>query len=678
MPTADPAQENFGTTLSLGGRVDVFPETPLPEFNSAGGPAFAARLRGDTRSDLMAVVCTTGLPARFDLVNAMRTIDNPGVLRLRESGVMFWPNQNAHYYALAYDRPQAPRYRLSLDDTFPAMSEDAINHHFVQPMISALAEFQRTGIVHGAIRTTNIYWRDGGISGPQLGECLSAPSGIGQPVLFETIERSMSIPIGRGPGQHVDDCYAFGVMLALLVLGENPLRGMDDAAIIQAKLDRGTFNALTGQRRLASSHIELLRGLLTDDSHQRWTASDLEQWLAGRRLTPKNSDAGRRASRHIALAGKEYWQVRPLAAALAANPDDAVKLIEGGSLEKWLTRSLGDEGRAEDVSTAVEQTKENGRTAHYEQQLVARICMALDPAAPIRYRGVAVMPGGIAAMLAEAMITGANTQILSEIISSQFVSFWVNLQKDVKTELVPLAQQLERMRGIIEKTTFGNGVERAAYDLNPTLPCLSPMLKGQYVTTAKQMLAALERVAAQPNRPSEPMDRHIAAFLIVRDKRSESLFSAMSPQEQPSRRGVAMLTLYSELQYRHGPDQVPALAAWLMPLLEPGIRRFLSKPFQEKVRKEAKAAVDSGNLGNLLKIVDDPKRIEHDAQDFLMARKMFHDIQREIATLEEKLAQRERVVQAVGRPVAATIASVLALTFMAFTIIRAVLHHIGI
>ncbi len=677
MTTAPQAQQNLGNALTLEGRVDVYPDSPLPEYNSPGGPAYAARLKGDVRADLIAIVCTSTLPARYDLVNAMRTIDDKGVLRLREGGVLYWPSHNAHYYTLAYERPLTSLYWQSLNETHAPMSEDAINHYFVKPLIGALAELQRTGISHGGIRLNNIYWREGGVTPPQLGECLSTPAGISQPVLCETIERAMCQPLGRGTGSHVDDCYAFGVALSLVVLGQNPLQGMDDNAIIQVKLEKGSFNALIGNRRLASSHIELLRGLLSDDARQRWTAADLEQWLTGRRLTPKSSDAGRRASRHITVGGKDCWQVRPLAVALAHNVSDAVKLIEDGTIEKWLMRSLGDEERSESVNEAISLLKEGGKSTHYEDQLVTRVCIALDPSAPIRYRGLSVLPSGIASMLAEAVLTGGNTQVLSEIIANQFVTFWVNQQKEIKTDLVPLAQQLERIRNVIEKSTFGNGIERAVYEMNPTMPCLSPMLGGQYVTNARKMLPALERVASQPNRPPEPMDRHVAAFLIVRDKRSELLFTSMSPNETPMRRGLALLTLFGEMQYRYGPDNLPALAAWLLPLVEPCIRRFLSKPFQEKVRKQAKEAVDRGNLSDLLQQVDEPKRVERDEQEFLMARRMYIDVEREIKELQEKLNHRGNLAREYGRPVAATIASLIGIIFILVTVLRAIWREIG-
>jgi len=676
MAEKEEVREDLGAALSLDGRVNVYAERPLPEFNSSGGAAFAARFRNDLSQELIAIICSRGLHPRIDAVNSLRMIDCPSVLRLREGGAVHWPAQNATYYTLAYDRPLAGRYWQTLDEVHPTMGEDGVNNAFVQPLIKALLELQRMGLMHGGIRPTNIFWRDGSPTPPQIGDGLSAPTGTNQPAMFETIERAMCSPAARGPGAHVDDCYAFGVTLAMVILGHNPYQGMDDRAILHSKMEKGTFNSIVGAKRLSASHIELLRGLLMDDARQRWTAEDLEQWMTGRRLTPKSSEAGRRASRHFDIAGKEYWQVRPLAMAFAENVTEAVKVIENGSLTKWLTRSLGDDECSKGVIEAIDQLKESSKAAHYQDQLVTRVCIALDPPAPIRYRGFAVLPSGIPGVLANEMKNGANLQTISEIITSQFVTLWVNMQKDTKVDLVPLAQQMERVRAVVERPSFGNGIERATYELNPSLPCLSPMLVNECVLSPRSLLAALERVASSGAAASEPMDRHIAAFLVARDKRSEALFNAMGPGEKALRRGLALLSLFGEMQYRYGPDQLPRLAAWLMPLVEPCVKRYLSKPFQEKVRKQAKEAADQGNLSMLLKRIDDPGRVHGDEQDFLSARLMYQNIRKEMASIEDSLKNRDNVMREMGRPVAATLASFLAIVFMAITLGRVLLQSL--
>lgn len=676
MAETENIQENLGPPLLLERRVEVYPEAPLPEYDSPAGPAFAARFKGENRANLMAVVCTKSLLPRTEFVSAMRTIDNPGVLRLREGGVLAWPSLNGSYYVLAYERPLASRYWGALDETRTPMNEDLASQKFIKPIIGALSELQRTGIVHGGLRPTNVFWHEGAAAPPQLAECLSLQPGSGQPILFETIERGMCDPQGRGPGQHLDDCYACGVMFALVLLGQNPLRGMSDQAILDLKMEQGTYNALIGTQRLVAAHVELLRGLLADDPQQRWTAADLEQWQSGRRMTPKSSDVSRRASRHLSLGEKEYWHLRPLAAAMAANVPEAAKLIESETLEKWLTRSYGDEESTGNVAEAMAINRESGKPAHYEDQLVTRVCMALDPLAPIRYRGLSVMPGGITALLIDALANGQSTQVLAEIIASQFVTFWVNFQKEGKTDYVPMAQQLERARTTMEKNAFGSGLERAVYELNPFLPCLSPMLRKDYVLSPKRILVSLDSLARQPDRPEEPMDRHLAAYLIVRDKRSELLFASMAPGEPAGRRGLAMLSLFGEMQYRYGPDQLPGLSQWLFPLVEPIINRFLSKPFQAKIRRQAKAAMEKGDLNKLLSLVDDPQSLEKDEREFLMARQMYRDVQAEMAKLETDLARRDAISITEGRPVAALIASFLAIVILAVTIGRVLLESL--
>lgn len=677
MSSEVPPSSPKGEALLLEGRIAVYPQMPLPDFNAGGAEAFAAEIRGMSGSDMIALICTNSFLPRLDTVSALRTIDNPAFPRLREAGVLAWPARNGSFFAAAYERPNAPRYWQHLKESHPPMSEDVLNHYFITPLIRGLLELQRTGVIHGSIRPNNIYWRHASTTPPQFGDCLSLPCGFEQPVLFETIERGMSAPAGRGAGLHVDDCYALGVTLALVILGENPLAEIDDRTILASKLERGTFNTLIGTRHLAPSHIELLRGLLTDDSTQRWTASDLEQWLSGRRLTPKSSDVGRRASRHFDVGGKEYWRVRPLAQALIENATDAVKIIENGSLEKWLMRSLGDEERAKLVGECTEETKAKGKGGHYEDQTIARVALALDPDGPIRYRGVSVLPAGVASFLAYTLLSNGNVQVISELIASGLVGAWASAQRDMPSELLPTIQQIDRMRIHIDRTSFGNGVERVLYELNPYLPCFSPMLRQYCVVGARVMLATLERVAATPGHPLEPMDRHIAAFLLVRDKRSEALFNAMSPGELPLRRGIAMLTLFSELQYRYGPDKAPAMAAWLLPMLEPNLRHFISRPLQEKVRREVKEATAQGNLGAMIHAVDDPRRIQMDEQDFLRARLMYQDIVREIAQIDKTLRDKNNVGRSLGRPVAATIASFLSIVLIALALVRAVFQQTG-
>jgi serine/threonine protein kinase len=656
--------------ILLSGRIEIFPSMPLPDLNAPNGTAYAARFRADASSSLYAIVCNPRLPPRIDSVQSMRSIDNPGILRLVEGGVIQWID-GSFVYVLVYQRPTAPPMFATLDETHPLLSEDTINRHFIAPMIGALLALDSIGFVHNAIRPTNIFWRNGTAVPPQIGESLSAPAGVGQPVLFEPLERAQAMPLGRGVGTPADDCYAFGVTLAFLMLGANPLPGMEDRDIIDLKMQRGSFATLVGNHRLSPSHIEILRGLLADDSAQRWTSSDLDQWLTGRRMTPKSSDANRKAARHFVFQGREYWQVGPLVEAFASDTLEATKVIENEALNKWLLRALNDKDKAEQVEEVVNDLKQNGKTAHYEDQLVARVCIALSPSSPIRYRGIAAMPTGIPSLLVEAAQTGSNAQQLSEMITCQLVSLWIQFQGDTKANYIALGQLFDRVKNAMEKTSYGNGLERAVYETNQGVPCLSPMLKGQYVISPKMLLPALERVAGTSGKPREPIDRHIAAFLVVRERRSEKSFLSFNAPDDTLRRGLDLLTLLSELQYKHGPENLPKLAAWLSPVVEPALQRYASKPLRESLHKRAQELIIAGKLSDLLRLIDDPRRLERDDQDFRAARLLYLNIQKEILSLESKARNRDDITTAMGMPIAVTISSFLAVVIVSAAILKA-------
>ena len=658
-----------GSSIALGSRIEIFPAMPLPELNTAGGQAYAARYSSDASSSLYAIVCTSKIPPRIESQQSMRNIDNPGILRFIEGGVIPWTD-GTYVYAFVYQKPTAPPMLNSLNETHPVLGEDAVNRHFIAPMIGGLVALSNAGMVHGAIRPTNIFWRSGTAAPPQIGECLSSAPGFGQPVLFEPIERAIAMPLGRGMGTHADDCYAFGVTLALLVLGRNPMQGLDDRAIIEQKMQKGSFSAIVSNQRLSPTHIEILRGLLADDASQRWTPADLDQWLNGRRTTPKSSDAERRASRHFTFLDKDYWQLGPLIEALSSNPSEASKIIENEALNKWLRRALNDKDRAKNIEDVIEELKQSGKTAHYEDQLVSRVCIALDPSLPIRYRGISAMPAGIPTLLVDAVQSGNNVQALSEMIVGNFVSLWIQMQGESKADYVSLGQLFDRLRTVLEKTTYGNGLERALYEANQSLPCLSPMLKSQYVTSPKLLPPALERIAAAGSRSREPMDRHIAAYLVVRERRSEKMFLPFSGPEDSSARGLALLSLFADLQYKHGPENLPNLAAWLSPVVEPALQRFFNKSTRESLHKRAKEYIALGNLTLLMQLIDDGKRLDYDQKGFHAARLLYLNIQKEIYKLEGKLSNRENVADTMGKPIAVTLSSLIAVIVVCAAILR--------
>lgn len=651
--------------VKLGERYEILPSSPIPALNAVGGHAYAARSGRDKRGEPFAIVCHAATLPRVDVASTVSSFDNQVHMRLLDWGVVDWPADRGRRYALVFERPAGRRLMNSINETAEPIAEDHLTRQIIHPLVSGLKELSSRGVVHGAIRPNNLFYRDLASGGLMLGECVSAPPGFGQPVLLETVERGMASPAGRGNGSIADDLYSLGVTLLILLLGRNPVAHLDDEAVLQAKIERGSYPALVGQMRLPLAINEVVRGLLVDDPKQRWSLQDLDLWVAGRRLSPKQPQVSRRAARPLEFQGQDYWHCRTLGRAFAKHVVPASAVIESGELDKWLRRSMGDDARAEAVANAI-QTAGTGKGGTMSERLVSRVCMALDPTAPIRYRSRAMMPDGVGGMLADAFMRGESPQPVAEVMAAQLPMFWVNVQSDFKPEFVPMVQNFDQVRSFLDRTAFGLGVERVLYEMNPTMPCLGPMVAKQLPTTPGELLRALDWVGSGGERYKDPIDRHVAAFLAVRHKRTdELLYTQLGSSVEPLRRVIAMLQILAEVQARTGVDSLTHLAGWMVALLEPAFRRFHSRPQQELVRKQADSAMHSGRLGELLKIVDDPDALRRDKLEFEAAQIAYREADAEINKLRQTIGDRTSIIETSGRQVAAIASSLLSTVLVA-------------
>lgn len=654
----------------LGGKVEILPSMPMPALNGTGGPAFAARSLRDRKAELFGIVCTGGLPPRSDTTGALRSIEHAGLVRLVEWGMVDWTPDGTRRFALVYERPAGRRAMLSLSDQREPMTEDQVTRQLIEPLAGALKELHSRAVIHGDIRPTNLFLREQAAGGMVLGECASAPPAHAQSPVFLTIERAMATPSGRGAGVPADDFYALGVTTLFMLYGRNPVKHLDDEAVLNTKIERGSYPALVGQHRISLSMMELLRGLLADDPKQRWTLQDLDLWLSGRRLSPKQPHVPRKGARPFDFQGQDVWHCRAMARAFARSPSAAAQVIESGELDRWLRRSLSDDARADAVRMAVDTAIAGGRSGSYEDRLVARVCIALDPPAPIRYKGRAVMPDAFGWAIAEAFALDQSPQALAEMLAAQLPMFWVNMQPEFRAEYVPLVQTFDGTRGHLERPGAGFGIERVLYELNPTQHCLSPMVRAFCPTTPGELMAALEQAAASAERGRDPIDRHVAAFLAARYRKvDERLYTAAGGNGDPPRRVTAMLNILTEMQRRFGPPALPGLCAWVAELIEPALDRFRNRPRREKLRGEGQRAARGGDLSRLLRLVDDPEQIRRDQAEFLAAQRDFDRSRREVVRLRREIEDKDEVARTLGRQSAAIASCVLAMLLLVLLVV---------
>lgn len=665
-----PAEVLSGAPVDLGGRCEIMPGTQLPALDSPGGAAFAARLTRDRRTEAFAIVTDQPVPARIDVMSTFRSVENPNVMRLLDWGTVDWTAEGRKRFVLIYERPGGRRAMQDLSEVRDPLGDDLIVRTIMPSLLFALREMNARGFTCGGIRPTNLFFKDPATPNLIIGDCLSAPVGYGQPILVETIERGMAQPSGRGPGTIGDDLYALGVTLLILHLGRNPLVDLDDDAVLKLKMDRGTYPALTSQVRLPQSLIEPLRGLMTDDPRQRWSLSDLDLWLQGRRLSPKQPQVPRRGARPFEFQGEELMHCRALARSLARNSAAAASVIERGDVEKWVRRSVGDEARAEAMQSAITSAAAGGRGASQEDKVVTRVSIALDPPAPIRYRGLSVLPDGLGPALAEAMWQNRSPQPFAEFVLAQFPHFWVNCQHEFRPEYVPMVQAFDGYRALLEHVGMGFGIERIVYEMAPACPCLSPQLRDYYVLTPAELLTALDHLATRPTRGRDPLDRHVAAFITTHHKKlNDRLLVPLSNPHDPARRMIALVTVLADVQNRFGPARVPNLCGWLVNLMEPVFKRFKNRDTRERIKAEVTQVAKDGVLDGLVRIVDNIDAIRADDKGFLAAMRQYESLTRQIERLRLASGDKAGMADGTGRQIAAVITSVIAGLTMVGTVI---------
>ncbi|MEQ8968683.1 MAG: serine/threonine protein kinase [Azospirillaceae bacterium] len=645
-------------------RFEILREEPLAQYDRPAASAYAVRDRR-RGADLIAYVTAPATPPRLDVAGGLRIQEAGTLLRLVEAATIHWPDGDGVRPVLIYERPVGDRIMARLDQPITPMSEVQLTSRVVKPLIAALKELKLRRIFHGAINPTNLYLT-GNRESLRLGDCLTGPPGVGQPGLFEPIERAMAEPIGRGTGSLADDLFAVGATVLVLALGRDPTGGVDEATLLDRRLTHGSYAALIGDHRLNTSLAELVRGLLVDDAAQRWTLDDLELWFSGRRLSPKQTPSQRRASRAIRFEGESYWSPRALAAAMAEAPQSALAIVDSGELQSWLRRSIDSDAMAGLVDEAV-RTARSTRGGTLEERTLARVLIALDPAAPIRWRGRAIRPEGLGPALADSYVRMGEGGDLIDLIAAQLPMFWIAAQPRLDADQVPAARRFDRMRGYLERPIPGYGAERCLYDLAPGLPCQSAMLAGRHVADLADLMHALEDVAADTKRPSGgPIDRHVAAFAMSRHTalvdRKLPMLSGEAPADQ---RALTMLDMLIELQVETGIHPLPALCGWMVKQLGPVVDGFASRTLRERLQEELERQARTGVLRNLHALVGNDDLFERDRAGLADAQRRFALAGEAIARIDADLADRERLADKSGKRIAATAAGLISSVIIA-------------
>jgi hypothetical protein len=649
-----------GEPVLINERFEVFPAKPLAEMDSPSARAFEAEDRLQPANPVFALVCIPDIPARQSVISSIAGDDLPGIMKLHDSGIVEWTSLNRWCQVLILERPLGGRVTDALQLNIEEFQKADIVRAVLQQGMEALQYLQIRSHVHRALRPDNLFFRDAEKEDIILGEFMSAPPGFDQPLVFETPERAMASPGGRGRGDSSDDYYALGATIAFLLQTGNPVAGMTAEQIIHSKLTRTSYQTLVGAKLLTSTMVEPLRGLLEDNPHQRWDFDSIEMWAGGRRVPAAHSPARRRSPRALKFGPFEHTKPRSLAYAMSLRPDTSIKLVRDGTLETWLARGIEDQELADLITDAIAAaTAKQDETRDADAILMSHILLQLDPLSPVQYKGAHFMTDGFGGALATETIRGGNVKDLAEAVAHQLPTKSFELQDGGLAASVTEDQMFQELRLHLQKTEPGYGVERCLYLANPNLPCRSPLLGGRYIDHIKDILPALNEIEASADAKQRPYDRHLAAFLGSHF--SEDLDGFLDEADDPddATAVLTILKIYARVQAVLQLPEMAGLARWLGGLMGPVIRQYKSRATRRLLEAEVPKLVPIGWLADLLELMNSSDARLRDASDYADAQNAFREADTEIERIEANSSPESDAVQRGSKQTAAVISIVI-------------------
>lgn len=654
----------------LKGEIKIFPDRRLPKYDQGAIKAYAAA--SSEGAPAFAMLCEKYIVPQSEIVHKYAGIITPHLPKLIACGVVDWNVDSKERFAFVYEDKLGKPVAEGKNPAALALRPELVISTIFRNLMDVMHAMRDKGITHGNIRVQNLF--DGGTNtyeNTMLGETLTSPSGYSQPVAYETITRALSLPLGKGPAEFSDDIYALGVTVAALLRTQDPAEGLSDDEIIAQKMEIGSFNFITGKSRFPALILEFLRGTLNDDPELRWTFDDILVWADGRRVNAKQASAAStlKASRPLEFGRRKFLKPQILGVALPKDPALVVPLVENGELNLWLNRSIQNKELEERCEQALGEAKKDAGTSNFADRVACTMAIALAPESPIFYKNLKFTPSGFGNLLIEAMSFKKELAPFVDLIQSSIIPFW---GKCTPTQTAGTGDAINRIgncQRFMSQSMIGYGIERCIYYLCPMAPCLSEKLDGFYVRTAEDYVMALEKLSTSSKRPEWFLDRHIVAFLSVRDKSiiEPYLSDIGSTEKYRQRRGV--LKCLAAIQRRDKIAALPGLSQWIGGMLDTLIDRYHDRDKRRRIKDQLEKIKTQGSLDRIAALFDNYDETQMDMKQYTETMRQYQMLRKEYLVLENELNTNPKFGIGAGRQAAMLASGFVALVVVALYIV---------
>lgn len=628
-------------TLDLvDGLYTINTKSPLPQFDSSACKAYSVTSKQAKSSDeLYAVVLDKKYPVRLEEINKLLEDKCPNFSNIVAAQIIHSSLGKGSFFAVILEKPKG----ITLNEYMQkngAIKENVIADEVVAKISAVVSFFSKKKIVHGRINLDTVYIDDNG--NITVSECISDLCGASQQILYESLNRSASMPMGKGGGiVGSTDYYALGVIAAIMLRGKSPVEGRSDKEILNMKYTENTYKIVAGDMEFSPQTMDFLRGVINDKSIDVWGGSHVEEWVKGRKfnlLPPADSDE---AGRPIIFNGKKYLNPKYLAHSLYLNWAEAKAFIREDTLIRWIERSLLDKELAEKMEVLSNRTGGDS-TANFDKddELLTQYIMLMDPYGPIRMKGFSAMLDGLGGMIAFGA-ANEKKQLIESVINIILFSLssYMSIDKfdKINSNMRDYSLVLQRCLDLLRKKDLGFGVERCLYELNPTLPCQSNILLDHMVFATGDLLKTMD---SEDSIGSNIVDKHIAAFLSSRLELNAKIriTSLARFADFAINLHVQMLSLLSLAQEITGIKSLNKLSVKVVDALENVVDSFHSKYVRKDISGDLKKMSGKGRLPDILKIITDTQYLVRDRLGFRKAVTRYRNNKIQILKLSNRKA----------------------------------------
>jgi serine/threonine protein kinase len=652
-----PVQQYTGPPIVLHDRYFLDPSSPITQLDAPSAKAYSVKDSVHTNRSLFALICNTDLPPRTDRVEIVRDQKVDGLIPLADWGKLNWPLIGKQSLALIYERPLGGLVMEAFQNKILQLNEIEIQKQIVAPLITGIKALSALGHVHRAIRPSNIFFMEAALQNLVLGNCLTSPCGFDQPIMFETIERSITSPGGRGEGDLADDIYALGATIVLFLLGQNHLEMTGEEELLNLKLEKGSYEAICGNATLPIIFHEPLKGMLNDNVNARWGIEELTGWVEGQQQLPVKQVLTIHSKNPYLFEEKSFYNTRALSLFLSRHNETALQIITDKNLIRWLRMDVKDKNMADSMATIIKKDLDDN-TVDF---VIAKACMILYPEAPISYKGFSFMPDGFGAALAFDFLHRGITERPIEAISLSLPQIWYSFQKNIFSSDTDQKEKFSNLSGYLSLKDPGFGFERCLYKSNLTFSCQSEIIATDYVNKIEDLLPALDAASGRVPNNINPIDRHIAAFIAVHfDRDIQPHMRALAdPSEEKSTMG--MLSLLAFLQWKLQINALYGLSSWIGGLLGPAINTYHSRSKRREIEKKIPSLVRNGSLPELFDLIENPGDRKSDAKGFEEATMEYAKAEYEIQEIKDTKEERRLIADINGKQTAAVVSVVIAM-----------------